>query len=380
MSVIGTTMRDDSTFRLLSAGVKRVRRWPDRRSLVLLSAVAMFVCIFLARQVLTAGDAISVLYVIPVALLALEMGARAGLLAALAATAAVAVWMASTPSGIGAIGLMVRALIFVAVGVCAGRFSDQVRAQRRREEILLQRRLLAVEREQVALISEIERMRARLGDQVRNASHLIEHHEQERRGIAKRLHDEAAQAMAGALLTVSLLERGVDAKMSAPQLEQVRRQVKACIIDLRRIAGSLRPPALDEMGLAMALERFAEIEDGRQSCSVQLTVGPLPEQLPPEVETCAYRAIEEMLEEIEGAGFVFVSVGETDGAVQIVVEAHAATAVRAVSTTVQPAQVRLGLAAAKARVELVGGSLEMVPMPGGGKRVLIEMPTVAELL
>lgn len=477
-------MRDDPTSRLLAAVAAPVRRWPERRMVVLLSAIAMFACIFVVRQVVVGtGDAISMLYVIPVALLALEMGLLAGVLAALAATVGVATWMASANTGIGPVGLAVRASIFLVVGAVAGRFSDRMHRQGRREESLLRsgldlarlderealapllatharravraasvrveleggasvnrgapdgellrvpivsrgttmgwieltagaerrfspedrlaveaialqaavagenRRLLALEREQAVLIGEMERMRKRLGDQLRNASRLIEHHEQERAGIAKRLHDEAAQAMAGALLTVSLLERGVNSDMSGPQMEQVRRQVKACIVDLRHIAGSLRPAALDEMGLVMALERFTEIEEGRQAQDgrqprlVRLTVGELPEPLPPDVETSTYRAIEGMLEEMEGAGSVSVSVSTMDeDTILIVLQAEPIAAARAARATVEPAELCLSLTATRARVELIGGSLEVCSTPGGGKRVRIEIPIASELL
>jgi signal transduction histidine kinase len=463
MSVIGTTMRDNSTSSLLAAASVSGPGWPQRRSVFLLSSSLLFVAIFVLRElVIGKGDALSLLYVIPVALLALELGMRAGLLAATAATAATGVWMASAQTGIGLVGLLVRALIFLSVGAIAGRFSDQMRRHSIRDESLLRsgldlacldenedllamlvehveravevssvrieldgvsavqrgraggealrvavisrgatkgwiavtagpdrrfspedrlileaialqaavasenRRLLAVEREQAELQGEIERMRRRLDDQLRNASQLIEHHEQQRRGIARTLHDDAAQAMAGALLTVGLLERGVDQEMNRPRFEEVRRQVKECIVDLRHIAGSLRPPALDEMGLAMALERFADLEQERGGHPVSLSLGWLPERLPADVETATYRAIEEMLQALEGAGSVSVSLGASKGTVQIVVRAQAAAAVH------------LDLIATRARIELIGGSLQMNAVPGGDRRIVVEIPVVLE--
>jgi signal transduction histidine kinase len=240
------------------------------------------------------------------------------------------------------------------------------------------RRLLEVEREQAELRGEIERMRKRLGDQLRNASQLIEHQEQQRRGIAQRLHDEAAQAMAGALLTVGLLERGVDQEMSRPQLEDVRRQVKACIVDLRHIAGSLRPPALDEMGLAMALERFANLEGEPGTHRVAISLGTLPERLPADVETATYRAIEEMLESLRDAGSVSVSLSASREAVQIVMRTQAALAAQVVGVGGQQAeQLHVDLVATRARVELIGGSLQMSATPDG-KRIIVEIPIAPE--
>jgi signal transduction histidine kinase len=461
-------MRDDPTSRVLAAVAAPVRRWPERRSAVLLSSGLLFLAIFLLRELVEGtGDALSLLYVIPVALLALEFGVRAGVLAALTATAATGVWMATVETNIGWVGLVVRALISLTVGMIAGHFSDQMRRHSIRDESLLRsgldlarldesedllallsdhieravavssvcvqldgspqaqrgrsggellrvpvlsrgatkgwievtagaerrfspgdrlileaialqaavagenRRLLEVEREQAELRGEMERMRKRLGDQLRNASQLIEHHEQQRRGIAQRLHDEAAQAMAGALLTVGLLERGVDQEMSRPQLEEVRKQVKGCIVDLRHIAGSLRPPALDEMGLAMALERFSDLEGERP---VAISLDALPERLPADVETATYRAIEEMLEALQDAGSVSISLSASADAVQVVVYAQAALAAQAVGAGGQAGQLQVDLIATQARVELIGGSLRTSATPDGGRRIVVEIP------
>lgn len=448
---------------------------------MLISSAALYVAIFVVHQLVTAqGDALSLLYIVPVALLALELGAVAGLIAAAVATGAVWLWMATADTNVSLAGLLVRALIFASVGAVAGRFSDQMRRHSARDESLLRsgldlarldesedllallsdhieravevasvrveldgasavqrgdpggerlrvpvvsrdttkgwievtagadrrfspedrlileaiamqaavasenRRLLEVEREQrelqgqqQELQDEIERMRKRLGDQLRNASQLIEHHEQQREGIARRLHEEAAQAMAGALLTVGLLERGVDGEMSRPQLEQVRRQVKDCIVDLRHIAGSLRPPALDEMGLAMALERFAEPEGEPGTRTVSFALESLPARLPREVETATYRAIEEMLEALQGAGSVSVALDADQTQVRVVVDAHAAEAALAVGESVAP-PVHVDLTLTRARVELIGGSLHVSSIPGGGERVVVEIPIVSE--
>lgn len=466
-------MREDPASSLLAAVVAPVRRWPERRSVVLLSACALFVTIFALRELVAGtGDALSLLYVIPVALLALELGMRAGVLAAGVALAAIGVWVATVSTEVGWVGVLVRALIFFSVGAIAGRFSDRMWGHSLREQGLLRsgldlarldegadlrslladhiehavkagsvevhldgqplakrghaagqllrvpivspglgsgwievsagagrrfspedrltleaialqaavasenRRLLTVEREQRELQGEIKRMRRRLGDQLRNASHVIEHHEQQRRGIARQLHDEAAQAMAGALLTVGLLERGIDSDMSGAQLEEVRKQVKGCIVQLRHIAGSLRPPALDEMGLAMALEHFADLEREHGPRPVRFSLGALPERLPPEVETATYRVIEEMLEALGGATAVAVSVGASDGSVHIAVEALDGLAPAAADTERSFANVDLNvdLVATRARIELIGGSLRMTALPQGGKRLEAQIP------
>lgn len=470
--VFGFGMRDDGkrrgedrVARLLAAASAPVRRWPERRIVLLAAAVALFVAIFLARELASAtDDAVSLLYVLPVALVALELGIRAGLSAAILAVGAVVAWMSTRAAGLDPDSLIVCSAIFLVIATIAGRFSDSMKATSAREERLLRsgldlarledadslaelladhvrlavrashvrielldalpvsigqqggetlrmplishgsnvgaievssgserhftqedrlmletlalqaavatdnQRLLAIERDQAALRNEMEQMRRRLGDQLRNASHVLESHEQERRGIARQLHEEAAQTMAAALLTVGLLERA-PGELTQAQLEEVRGQVKASIEDLRRLAGTLRPAVLDEMGLLSALARMSELaaeEGGREI--VFATGGLAPERLTREVETATFRAIEDVLESLEGAPFVEVKLRTQNERVRIVFDAD--------SLSGEEAQrpLHAALAATRARLELIGGSLHVGSLRQAGVRVVAELP------
>lgn len=487
MSTIGIGMRndrqsrgEDGTSRLIAAATMPVRRWAERRIVVLTGAVVLIVGIFALRELTgSKGDAISLLYVIPVALVALELGLRGGLVAAAAATAAVALWMSTRATGLDAVALLMRALIFLAVATIAGRFSDATRATSARDGRLLHsglalarldeasslaelivehisravpsswvsvtlegapasvsrgeplgetlrlpilshrsrvgsievssradrrfspedrlmletlalqaavasdnQRLLAVERERAVLQSEIARMRRRLGDQARNATHVIEQHEQERRGIARQLHEEAAQTMAAALLTVGLLERA-PGELTQEQLQEVRSQVKASIVDLRRLAATLRPVVLEEMGLHSALQRISELEQEEGRRAVTFTTHGLPEGLPRELETAAYRAIEEMLDALACSPSIAVDLVTEERSMRIVLEA---------STSEQRVEgeeergggfdrclrsVQSELAATRARLELIGGSLHVGAVDGPGTRIVAELPIAA---
>lgn len=469
----GSGPREDRTSRLLTAASVPVRRWPERRIVVLTAALLLFVGIFVLREVTKAtGDAISLLYVLPVALVALELGLRAGLVVALAAAAGVAVWMQTRVTGLDAVALVVRSLIFLAVAAIVGRFSDRMRATSVREARLLRsgldlarleeadsltdlladhvrravraesvtvellgsapvsigvqagetlrlpvvshgssigsievssgaerrftpedrlmletlalqaavasdnQRLLAVQREQAALRGEIERMRRRLGEQARNASHVIESHEQERRGIARQLHEEAAQTMAAALVTVGLLERA-PGELSQAQLEEVRSQVKSSIVDLRRLAGTLRPAVLDEMGLASALERLSEQESEDAGRPVSFSTDGLPERLPREVETSTYRAIEEVLDALDAAVSVTVKLRAQNKRMRIVVDAESLDGSGARREDVDR-MLHSELAGTRARLELIGGSLHIGSLRESGARVVAELPLGSE--
>jgi signal transduction histidine kinase len=116
-----------------------VRRWAERRTIVLSAAVLVFAGVCAWR--VSSGDVeetIDLLFVIPVALVALELGLRAGLVAAALAIAAVGGWTLGADADIGAIGFLTRASSLLAVAGIAGRFADHQRAAQRRQRMLLQ--------------------------------------------------------------------------------------------------------------------------------------------------------------------------------------------------------------------------------------------------
>jgi signal transduction histidine kinase len=123
---------------LLDGHVLPVRRWPERRAVVLSAAVVLFVGVFVLRM--TTGEVesgVGLLFVIPTALVALELGLVAGLAAAGLATALIVVWWTTRGVDLGLVGLATRALVFFAVGTLSGRFSDRMREAAVRQRGLL---------------------------------------------------------------------------------------------------------------------------------------------------------------------------------------------------------------------------------------------------
>ena len=115
-----------------------VRRWPERRPLVLGGAAVLFIAVF-ASMVL-ANDAtlgIGFLAVVPIVLVALELGERGGIAATLLVIGAMLCAALLERPELDTLGVLIRALVFLAVGGAAGHFSDRMRAAHAREERLL---------------------------------------------------------------------------------------------------------------------------------------------------------------------------------------------------------------------------------------------------
>ena len=111
-----------------------MRRWPERRAVVLAAAAAAYAAVLAATR-LTDEPSLAVLHVVPVMLVALELGLRTGLAASVAAavlTAVVGGWPGDT------LGLIAQTAALLAVGAVAGRFSDRLREAHERDRRLLE--------------------------------------------------------------------------------------------------------------------------------------------------------------------------------------------------------------------------------------------------
>ena len=115
-----------------------VRRWPERRRVVLAAAAVLLAAVLAAMVAANDGTlGISFLAVVPIVLVALELGQRGGIAVGVLTFVAVAAASLVGLPEIDAVGLATRGVVFFATGFAAGRFSDRMRAAHTREERLL---------------------------------------------------------------------------------------------------------------------------------------------------------------------------------------------------------------------------------------------------
>jgi signal transduction histidine kinase len=196
---------------------------------------------------------------------------------------------------------------------------------------------------------------------------LLEGQEMERKRLARELHDETGQALASIRLGLKELEPQVGTEA----LSAIRELVGSALDDVRRLTVELRPPALDDYGLAAALDRLKAVVSERSGMDIQLTVQS-ELNLGPEQETALYRIVQEALTNI---------VKHAEATSVSIVVAHMGSAVRTVvednGKGFDEAKVRegaLGLMGMRERVGLLGGRLEVESSPGGGTTVVAEFP------
>ena len=129
---------------------------------------------------------------------------------------------------------------------------------------------------------------------------LLTEREQERKHLARELHDQVIQD----LLTTNyqLEEVEADEEVSTAvrvRLEDVRGTIRQLIDDIRRICGSLRPPTIDSLGLAAALQSYAREWAKRTGAEVQVCLKLNPGRLPEAIELSIFRIVQEALNNIQ---------------------------------------------------------------------------------
>jgi len=118
--------------------------------------------------------------------------------------------------------------------------------------------------------------------------------ENERRRIARELHDEIGQTLTGVVLELEALQRSAPDNL-LKTIGDIQESARAGVEDVREIARALRPQALDEFGLRSALVSLASQMSDRTGVRVRPQIGDELPQLEPEQELALYRVAQESL-------------------------------------------------------------------------------------
>lgn len=210
-------------------------------------------------------------------------------------------------------------------------------------------------------------------DLQRARERLVLAREEERRRLRRDLHDGIGPALAGLTLKTetarAMLPPGAD--RASRQLNDLSEEIRRTVMDVRRLVEGLRPPALDELGPAAAIEGLAERIAGRHGMEVGVDVRLGARRRSPELETALYRIVQEALNNAikhAGAGRLEVKVVEDVGVVRVEVADDG----RGFDPTAQHAG--FGLLGMRERVALLHGELEVLSSPDG-TRVVAALPS-----
>jgi len=232
-------------------------------------------------------------------------------------------------------------------------------------------RTLKLERELEHRLAENGRARADLRDL---SARLLRAQENERRNLARELHDEVGQSLSAILMETEGAACTEDPVEVREHLSAIRALAEKTVNEVRDLALLLRPSMLDDFGLVPALKWQAREMAKRTGLHVSVQADDLVDGLPDEHQTCIYRLVQEALNNSSrhaSARNVEVRVTREGPRVNF--------SVRDDGAGFDPTLVRgLGLLGMEERVRRLGGQVRIDSQPGRGTLVAAELP-VAEM-
>ncbi|HEY91660.1 MAG TPA: PAS domain S-box protein [Dehalococcoidia bacterium] len=210
------------------------------------------------------------------------------------------------------------------------------------------------------------------------ARQITRAHEEERKRIARELHDDSIQAL-------SVLSRHVDDLITSKRdgvrmkerLGQVRKEVDGILSRIRRYTQDLRPPTLDYLGLLPALRELVSKLELQSGISSAMSVTGDEHHFAPEDELMIYRLVQESLNNVwRHSQAKKVNVTITFGEDKTSVEIRDDGVGFEMEEDMKFVQAgKIGLAGMQERADLLGGVLYIYSRPGEGTRVVLEVPS-----
>jgi PAS domain S-box-containing protein len=251
----------------------------------------------------------------------------------------------------------------------------EVRWQERLYVVGVARDVTELRRAQRAVIEYANQMRTL-------SRRLLAVQEEERRHIARELHDEVGQTLTASKIVLNRLRRGLgpDAQADAQDLEL---ELDRVLEIARTLSRELRPAILDDFGLQAALRRLAgrTSEDGRGGLVLICDPDPLP-RASSEIETVAYRVAQEALTNARrhaGAAAVRVRVRVRNGELVLRVEDDGRGFDVEAARTRAFAGESFGVLGMEERVRFLGGRFLLTSRPGAGTVVEARLPVGAAM-
>jgi signal transduction histidine kinase len=206
---------------------------------------------------------------------------------------------------------------------------------------------------------------------------LVTAQEDERRNLARELHDHAGQGLTSLLIRLKALENQCKDSGLKDGLHHMQGLVSDTIDQIRDLSYSLRPPALEEFGLGTAIGALVEEISEQTGLSIKFK-NRIEEKISPKIETVLYRIVQEGLTNVirhAEASHVVIELEPRENLLYLKIEDN--------GKGFDPGDVvpsngkrHLGLISMNERTELIGGVLEMYSSVGGGTKIEVKVPLV----
>jgi len=223
---------------------------------------------------------------------------------------------------------------------------------------------------------EIERQRAgeqqNRQDLERLSARLVDAQEEERRRLARELHDEVGQALTAVKMDIGIALRSDNRARATSALEEASEITETALRGVRDLSQLLHPSMLDDFGLPTTLGTYLRTFSHRTGIRAQLA-DTIDARLLPPIEVCAYRIVQEACNNIvqhSGATACTVTLGAEEGTVRLTIDDNG----RGFGTMAADVRRGLGLIGMRERAQSLGGTFAVERAPGGGTRISVGLP------
>ena len=231
------------------------------------------------------------------------------------------------------------------------------------------------------LEQRLERQRARdvetARDLQRLSSQLLTAQEEERRSIARELHDEVGQVLTAIKVELAIAQRSVEAAGgNADALTDARKITDGALHTVRDLSRLLHPSMLDDLGLPAAIDWYLKGFGRRHGIRMELLQDGVEERLPAETEAGIYRIVQEALTNVAKhaqATTCRVFLQRLTQTVLVTIEDDG-VGFRLEDVSQPGASRGIGLVGIRERVAQLRGELRLESGPGKGTRLTIEVP------
>ncbi|HEX6034125.1 MAG TPA: GAF domain-containing sensor histidine kinase, partial [Anaerolineales bacterium] len=223
-----------------------------------------------------------------------------------------------------------------------------------------------------------EQVRAGRERQRKLAKNLVDVQEAERRHIAKELHDHLGQLLTGLQFMLETTKNQATGKQRS-SLEEIQNSVSDIIGQVREMSLNLRPSMLDDMGLLPTLLWHLDRYTKQTGIRVNLRADEFPQRLPLEIETAAYRIIQEALTNVARYAqvnevFVGLVLQEKTLWVEVLDEG------KGFDISLERDRLSSGISGMRERASLLGGYLVLESFINQGTQIVAALPITGQPL
>jgi len=235
-----------------------------------------------------------------------------------------------------------------------------------------------VELRTAKLAKSNERLRHEMDEREALRRKLLHAQEEERRRIARELHDQMGQNLTALNVGLKSLLDGQSRSGLGTRVQHLQELATQTARDLHRVAVELRPAALDDLGLVKAIRALIETWSTRYRIDVDFEAGQYKAAgISSEIETTLYRIIQEALNNVSkhsGATRVALILRRTEEQVQAIIEDDGRGFDARVTSQSRNGSGRLGLLGIQERLGIVGGNFKIESAPERGATLFVRIP------